>query len=117
MQLQVGIRGFLDNYLENNPQFKKDLKIENYYKFERLEEYITKIYEDSELENSNLKNTIQDSDGFTNLRQEKNTSSAILEKVKTGSEIEVLDKTGDWWLVVTKAGNKGYIFKTKIVSE
>ena len=60
---------------------------------------------------------INDPDGFTNLRKEKSSSSIILEKVKTDSEIEVLDKTGDWWLVVTKAGNKGYIFKSKIVSE
>ena len=60
---------------------------------------------------------IKDPDGYTNLRKEKNATSIILEKVKTGSKIKVLDKTDNWWLVITKAGNKGYIFKTKIVSE
>ena len=35
----------------------------------------------------------------------------------TKENIQVLDNIGDWYLVKTKAGNQGYIFKTKIVSE
>lgn len=60
---------------------------------------------------------IQDSDGYTNLRKEKNSSSAVIEKVKSGEKIEVVDGSGDWWLVITNSGNKGYIHKSKIKSK
>ncbi|MBE8723881.1 SH3 domain-containing protein [Flavobacterium hungaricum] len=59
-------------------------------------------------------NKISDPDGFTNLRKEKNTSSEILQKIIAGNKIEILDNSGDWWLVQTKEGKKGYVFKTKI---
>ena len=62
-------------------------------------------------------NKISDSDGFTNLRKEKNTSSEILQKIATGNKIEILDNSGDWWLVQTKEGKKGYVYKTKIKAE
>ncbi|MDY0988687.1 Bacterial SH3 domain protein [Flavobacterium sp. ACN2] len=60
---------------------------------------------------------ITDPDGYTNLRKEKNTSSEILQKINTGSEVQVLDNSGDWWLVQTKEGKKGYVYKTKIKEE
>jgi hypothetical protein len=60
---------------------------------------------------------IQDSDGYTNLRKEKNASSEILQKIITGSQVEVLDKSDNWWLVKTKEGKKGYVYKTKIKTE
>ncbi|WP_148285340.1 SH3 domain-containing protein, partial [Flavobacterium sp. B17] len=50
---------------------------------------------------------IEDPDGFTNLRKEKNASSEILQKIKSGENIEVLDNTGDWFLVKTQQGNRG----------
>lgn len=67
--------------------------------------------------NSKSITKINDPDGYTNLRKEKSTTSVILEKVKTGEKVEVIEQSGDWYLVKTKAGNQGYIFKTKIVSE
>lgn len=63
------------------------------------------------------KYTIEDSDGFTNLRKENNTTSEILEKVKNGELVEFISQTGDWFLVLTKSGNQGYVFKTKIISQ
>ncbi|MGI9582230.1 SH3 domain-containing protein [Chryseobacterium sp. RRHN12] len=60
---------------------------------------------------------IQDSDGFTNLRKEKNSSSQILQKINTGEQVEVLDQNGDWWLVVSKEGKKGYVHKSRIKPE
>lgn len=60
---------------------------------------------------------INDSDGYTNLREKKNSSSTILEKIKTEENVEVLDNSSDWLLVRSKAGKKGYIYKTKIKSE
>ncbi len=60
---------------------------------------------------------IQDSDGYTNLRKEKNSSSQILQKINTGEQVEVLDQNGDWWLTVSKEGKKGYVHKSRIKSE
>jgi len=58
-----------------------------------------------------------DPDGYTNLRKEKSSTSFILEKVKTGELVEVIKQSGDWYLVKTKSGNEGYIFKTKIAPQ
>lgn len=64
-----------------------------------------------------IKLKITDPDGYTNLRKEKSSTSSILEKVKTGEFVEVIKQSGDWYLVKTKSGKEGYVFKTKIVSE
>lgn len=60
---------------------------------------------------------IHDPDGFTNLRKDKSTSSQVLQKINTGEKIEVLDQNGDWWLVVSKEGKKGYVHKSRIQSK
>lgn len=61
--------------------------------------------------------TIHDPDGFTNLRKDRSTNSKILQKIKSGEHIEVLDNTGDWFLVQTKEGQKGYVHKSRIKSQ
>ncbi len=57
---------------------------------------------------------VNDPDGFTNLRKDKNTFSEILQKVKSGEYIEILDEGGDWFLVKTKEGKEGYIHKSRL---
>lgn len=57
---------------------------------------------------------ISDLDGYTNLRKEKSTSSDILQRIKSGGTVEVLDNTGDWYLVKTKEGKTGYIHKSRV---
>lgn len=57
---------------------------------------------------------IHDSDGYTNLRKSPNTSSQVLQKIKSGEQIEVLDQSGNWWFVVSKKRIKGYIHKSRI---
>lgn len=64
-----------------------------------------------------IKYQIKDSDGYTNLRKEKSAKSEILQKIISGETIQVLYDKGDWWLVETKEGKRGYVFKTKIVSK
>ncbi|WP_310555653.1 SH3 domain-containing protein [Flavobacterium sp.] len=64
-----------------------------------------------------LSNQIQDVDGYTNLRKGKSKESEILQKIITGEKIQVLDNSNDWYLIKTKSGNQGYVFKTKIKSE
>ncbi len=113
-----GIVGVLESNFNNNPKYLKTLEKNNYYNLEKLKEYATIIYEPvTNSEDTNLAYKINDPDGFTNLRKEKSTTSTILEKVKTGESVEVIQQSGDWYLVKTKLGNEGYVFKTKIVSE
>ena len=57
---------------------------------------------------------ISDPDGYTNVREDKSASSKILGTVKSGEKIEVLDTTGDWWQVMTKDNEIGYIHKSRI---
>lgn len=60
---------------------------------------------------------INDPDGYTNLRKDNNSKSTILEKIKNEENIKVLDNSSDWWLVESKSGKKGYVYKSKIKSE
>jgi hypothetical protein len=60
---------------------------------------------------------INDPDGYTNLRKDKNTTSEVLQKIKSGEQVKVLDQSGDWWLVETKDGQQGYVHKSRIKSE
>ncbi len=62
-------------------------------------------------------NHIQDPDGYTNLRKEKSATSEILQKIKSGEKIEVLDNFGNWFLVKTEEGKQGYVHKSRVKSE
>ena len=62
-------------------------------------------------------NKIVDPDGYTNLRKDKHSSSEILRKIKSGEPIEVLDNTGDWFLIKTNEGDKGYVHRSRIKSK
>lgn len=107
----------LNNVYVSHPELKDSFQKNKYYGYPSLEKY-SKDY--GLLQEDNQEKTysvIVDPDGFTNLRKEKNTSSQILQKIKTGEQVEVLDQNGDWWLVVSKEGKKGYVHKSRIKSE
>ncbi|WP_213278463.1 SH3 domain-containing protein [Chryseobacterium indologenes] len=107
----------LNNVYVSHPELKDSFQKNKYYGYPSLEKY-SKEYGLLQEDNQEKKySIIIDPDGFTNLRKEKNTSSQILQKIKTGEQVEVLDQNGDWWLVVSKEGKKGYIHKTRIKSE
>lgn len=57
---------------------------------------------------------INDPDGFTNLRKDKSSTSVIIQKVKSGEKVEILNDLGNWWLIKTNSGNTGYVYKTKL---
>ena len=57
---------------------------------------------------------IEDSDGYSNIRADKSTSSKILSRIKSGEKIDVLDDTSSWYLIKTKEGLKGYVHKSRI---
>lgn len=94
--------------LEDNKKEGTEYYDSSYSKIDKIAPLITNAYHS---------NIIQDSDGYTNLRKQKSSSSEILQKIKTGEHIEVLDNTGDWFLVKTKEGKKGYVHKSRIKSK
>ena len=61
-------------------------------------------------------NKTSDPDGYTNLRKDKNTTSEILQKINSGEHIEVLDNSGDWYLIKTKQGKQGYVHRSRVKS-
>lgn len=111
--------GLLNNIFISYPNLIEEFGKNDYFGYSSLK-YFTKVFQ-TEQEHRNESNfievyTIQDPDGFTNLRKEKNAKSEVLQKIKTGVQIEVLDKTGDWFLVKTKEGKTGYVHKSRIKS-
>lgn len=112
-ELRVGIQGDIESYLNKNPKYKSNLEKNNYYDLPTLKNYVKFIYQ----KENNTNFLIQDSDGYTNLRKDRNSSSQILQKINTGEQVQVLDQNGDWWLVVSKEGKKGYVHKSRIKSE
>ncbi|WP_165828778.1 SH3 domain-containing protein [Flavobacterium sp. HTF] len=103
----------LNNFYVQNPDLLNKFKANGYYNYSLVNNY-TQTYLSMSDEESLFFGKIIDKDGFTNLRKDKTTSSEILQKIITGSQVEVLDNSGDWWLVQTKEGKKGYVYKTKI---
>ncbi|MBZ4043832.1 SH3 domain-containing protein [Flavobacterium hibisci] len=102
------------NYLE-----KKHQKIdENVLAFFKQDEKTFKLIDEKLKSNKNIKKGyIKDSDGYTNLRKDKNKNSEIIQKVIQNEEITILDDSDDWYLVETKEKNKGYIHNSRIIND
>ena len=89
-----------------------------------VKEIILKILKDPKRSKSDKENIevylkyykyyISDPDGYTNVREGKSTSSKIIATVDSGLPIRVLDTTGNWWQVMTKDNEIGYIHKSRI---
>ncbi|KPH14197.1 SH3 domain-containing protein [Chryseobacterium sp. ERMR1:04] len=95
---------------EYKDSLKGKLDTEEYYDpaYSKIDEILSFII------NAYLKNHIEDSDGYTNLRKDKNASSEVLQKIKSGEHINILDNSGDWFLVETKEGKQGYVHKSRV---
>ena len=89
-----------------------------------VKEIILKILKDPKISKSDKENIevylkyykyyISDPDGYTNVREGKSTSSKIIATVDSGLPIRVLDTIGNWWQVMTKDNEIGYIHKSRI---
>lgn len=106
----------LNNIYVSHPELKEIFQKNKYYGYVNLEKY-SKNYELLKEDNQEKKySTVQDADGFTNLRKEKNSLSEVLQTIRSGEKVEILDSSGDWWLVVTKQDRKGYVHKSRVKS-
>ena len=101
----------LNNLYEDDSNLLNKLQDFN---FPMIQKY-TKIYRAIKSEEQSISfGIINDQDGYTNLRKERSSDSEVIQKINTGDSVEILDNSGDWWLVQTKEGKKGYVYKTKI---
>jgi Bacterial SH3 domain len=93
-----------------NKKGDEDFYVVKNSKIDEILKLITKKY------NSNK---IYDKDGYTNLRESKGTNSLIISKINSGEHINVLENPDeeDWYLIQTKESKKGYVHKSRIVSE
>ena len=122
-------------YEDTLEDVKDDYQVYHYVDGPRLEylvhrgdlevkEIILKILKDPKISKSDkedievylkyYKYYISDPDGYTNVREGKSTSSKIIATVDSGLPIRVLDTTGNWWQVMTKDNEIGYIHKSRI---
>ncbi|MCS4302312.1 SH3 domain-containing protein [Chryseobacterium sp. BIGb0232] len=107
----------LNNIYISHPELKQSFQKNKYYGYASLEKY-SKDY--GLLYGGNQEKiylTIIDPDGFTNLRKDKSITSQVLQKIKSGEQIEVTDQNGDWWFVTSQDGKKGYVHKSRIQSK
>lgn len=74
-------------------------------------------YSEGDEDSNDIIYKINDPDGYTNLREQKDTTSMILQKIPSGSIITVLHDTGDWWDIETEEGKRGYVHKSRIISQ
>lgn len=105
----------MDKVKETKEAIKNKIEEDKGEPFESYLKKESKIKEIETLVNQSFTlSKIQDADGYTNLRKEKNSNSEILQKINSGQKVEVLDNTGNWWLVQSKEGKKGYVHKSKV---
>lgn len=119
-----------ESYLANYPsgKFSEDAilrrkKLEEEFKRneEQKKEQLLREKAEREKQNNLLKyydiediGTIDDPDGYTNVREQNNINSKIILTVKENEEFKIIDKTGDWWKILTKDGTVGYMHKSRI---
>uniref|UniRef100_UPI00404735F8 SH3 domain-containing protein n=1 Tax=Flavobacterium sp. TaxID=239 RepID=UPI00404735F8 len=117
-ELRVGIVGHIESNLVIDPKYKAFLKNNNYFGYLKLKDYTENVFGDNIDPRDEIKSyKILDPDGYTNLRSGNDTHSLVIAKINTGTQIEVLNDSGNWWYIQTKDGKKGYVHKSRIVSE
>jgi hypothetical protein len=92
------------------PGYKRNMSLES----------INKLNESTNPDNKSLRDvfvlraTIDDPDGYTNVRSRKSASSEIITKVKEGEPFYTYAQSGDWWQIKTRDGRIGYMHVSRI---
>lgn len=61
-----------------------------------------------------LRATVDDPDGYTNVRSQKNAKSQIIARVSTGEQFTTYRQDGSWWQIKTANGVVGYIHTSRL---
>lgn len=113
-QLGTSIHGGVDYVLKKYPDFLTALKKNKGYDYKLLSNY--KLYNALEDEIIGY-GVVQDSDGYSNIREASEMKSSIIGKVNTGEGVFILENINDWFKIETKEGDIGYIHGSRIKLE
>ena len=58
---------------------------------------------------------VKDKDGWVNLRERPDVSCPSLAKILNDTNLEILDKTQNWYKVYTESGRIGYIYEDRLI--
>jgi hypothetical protein len=58
---------------------------------------------------------VNDKDGWVNLREAPDISSPTIARILNDTNLEILDKSGNWFKVYTESGRTGYVFKDRLI--
>lgn len=57
---------------------------------------------------------VDDKDGWVNLREAPDVTSSSLARILNGTNLEIINKTGNWFKVSTESGRTGYVYKDRL---
>ncbi len=107
----------VNNSFQKDEKLLERLKKEKFYSYSFLND-ATQAYLSQSVENDTDYGIIQDKDGYTNLRKEKNTTSEIIQKINTGEKVEIIEsRDANWYYVKTSKGKEGYVNKSRLKFE
>lgn len=58
---------------------------------------------------------VDNENGWSELKLEPNAHSTVMAKILNGTNLEIIDKTRNWFKVSTDSGRVGYIFKDELI--
>jgi len=83
--------------------------------YEKLYTTQTEIYKYLSQTTKREYGIVDDKDGWVNLRLEPSTESTVIAKILNGTNLEVLDKKGNWFKVSTESGRIGFVFNDRLI--
>lgn len=83
--------------------------------YDKLHTVQKEIYSSTQQKIKREYGVVNDKDGWVNLREGPNISSPSLARILNGTNLEIIDKTGNWLKVYTESGRVGYIFKDRVI--
>lgn len=130
-EVDMGQYGYVEDLIDQDESWIDFFKQNDYFDSENLKTFIEDIYIEkpdrfgrSSMDPQVLTAVITDQDGFTNLRAGKGTEYDIVQEIKTGERVKILDTREEihdvniqWLKVETKQGTEGYVHKSRIKIE
>ncbi len=121
---KVGQAGMIEYIYDNDSELKDIFEKYNYYGDKDLKEftYETYIPKNKRFGQSSLGPemyiayaVIDDPDGYSNLRADKNSKSKIKKKILKGEKFAIQAQSeGKWWTVITEEGTTGHIHSSRV---
>jgi hypothetical protein len=110
VQTDSNIRGFVEKVKIKQITAKES----NTYRLIISEEEDAKLLEELNIRLNVRRGIIQDPDGYVNIRANRSIKSKILGTIKEGEIFKYWEQSGNWYIVQTDKGVRGFVHKTRI---